>query len=105
MAIANVVTAFANAPVTNTDVYNGHPASCGLRQECTADLWHAATDGVTPTWGALSMSDALTETAHLGEMGGESGYSWAAFDQIKQTHFSPGRAAVFHYNMWIHSLP
>ena len=32
------------------------------------------------------------------------GYDWSAFDTIKNANFAAERAAVFHYNVWAHSL-
>ncbi|MCB9124674.1 MAG: choice-of-anchor L domain-containing protein [Caldilineaceae bacterium] len=103
-AIADVVSAFASAPVTNTDGTTGIRLHVDYGKNAPLTYGITTTSGSTPTWGALSRSDAITETANLGETVGQYGYSWAAFDQIKQTHFSPGRAAVFHYSMWIHKL-
>lgn len=116
-AITDVVGAFANAPVTNTKVIttNGITQTViltpGIRLHVdygpNAPLTYSGS--VTATWGALSKSDAITHTTYLGYMdtrdNSEKVYSWFDFDEIKQTHFTPGRAAVFHYNMWIHSLP
>ncbi len=98
-AITDTVTAFKNAPVTNVDGATGIQLHVDYGKN--APLTYGS--GEAKTWGALSNSDALTHTTNLGEDVG--GYSWAAFDAIKETHFTPGRAAVFHYSMWIHRLP
>ncbi len=102
------MTAFANAPVTNPDNSTGIRLHVDYGKNAPLTYGVTTTNGVTPTWGALSKSDAITETVdneYLGVIDTQGNYSWAAFDQIKQTRFTPGRAAVFHYNMWIHSLP
>jgi WD40 repeat protein len=109
-AIDDVVTAFASAPVTNTDGTTGirlhvdYGKNAPLTYGITTTTGITTTNGVTLTWGALSKSDTITETTE-NEYLGEGDYNWTAFDQIKQTRFTPGRAALFHYNMWIHSLP
>lgn len=55
-------------------------------------------------WGTLSMADALPHSVHFGSNGVLGGYSWRALDAVKREHFDPARAAVFHYNLWVHYM-
>lgn len=96
-AITDVVTAFANAPITNVD------GTMGIQLHVDYGKDAPLTYGAAATWGALSKSDALTHTDAIGEAPGGN-FSWAGFDAIKANHFTKARAAVFHYNIWAHQL-
>ena len=96
-AITDVVTAFANAPITNVD------GTEGIRLHVDYGKDAPLTYGVAATWGALSKSDAVTHSVYLGEAPGGN-FSWSGFDAIKANHFTTARAAVFHYNIWAHQL-
>ncbi|GEL94435.1 choice-of-anchor L domain-containing protein [Cellulomonas composti] len=56
--------------------------------------------GDQATWGALSAAGPLVETRNLGT----GSYDWSQFEEIKKGHFKAARRAVFHYNLWAHSL-
>jgi hypothetical protein len=51
----------------------------------------------------MSHAEELTHQTNLGTCT-SSNYDWGAFDTIKLAHFTAGRAAVFHYNVWAHNL-
>jgi hypothetical protein len=96
-AIQTIVNAFNNAPVSNPD------GTTGIHLHVDYGSTAPLTWGSTPTWGTLSHADEIAHTTNLGTSVG-SNYNWSAFDVIKQDHFTPGRAAVFHYNVWAHDL-
>ncbi len=96
-AITDVVTAFANAPITNVD------GTTGIRLHVDYSKTAPLTYGVAATWGALSKSDELTHTDSIGEAP-NGNFTWSGFDAIKANHFTTARAAVFHYNIWAHQL-
>ena len=97
-AIWVIADAFNNAPVSNPD------GSTGIHLHVdygpTAPLIWAPGN-----WGSLSQAAALTYQTNLGTCPGPSyDYDWSAFDTIKNANFTTERAAVFHYNVWAHSL-
>ena len=56
-------------------------------------------------WGSLSQADQIPHTEHFGSNGFLSNsYSWRAFDAVKRDNFDPARAAIFHYNLWVHRM-
>lgn len=52
-------------------------------------------------WGNWSQSNSIPHDNDLGAMAGDN-YDWTEFDVIKTNHFSPARAAVFHYCIFAH---
>ncbi len=96
-AIKMIVNAFNNAPVNNPDGKNGIHLHVDYGSNAPLP-W-----GKTAKWGTLSHSDQLTHVTNLGTANGDN-YDWSALSTIKQDHFTPGRAAVFHYNVWAHNL-
>ncbi|GIG40923.1 choice-of-anchor L domain-containing protein [Cellulomonas phragmiteti] len=56
-------------------------------------------------WGELSQADQIPHSEHFGSNGFLSNsYSWRAFDAVKMDNFDPARAAIFHYNLWVHRM-
>lgn len=96
-AIQNIVDAFNNAPVDNPDL------TTGIHLHVDYGAGAPLTWGTAGTWGAMSQAESLTHQTNLGTCTG-SNYSWSGLDTIKQDHFTAGRAAVFHYNIWAHNL-
>ncbi len=97
-AIWVIADAFNNAPVTNRDGTTG--IHLHVDYGPTAPLIWASGN-----WGSLSQAGALTHQTNLGTCPGPSyDYDWSSFDTIKNANFAAERAAVFHYNVWAHSL-
>ena len=94
-ALANMVKAFANAPVSNPD------GSTGITLHMDAGADSVMNPKTGALWGARSRSGSLAEIADLGTSAGGN-YSWTAFDAIKATNFQLGRADVFHYCVFAH---
>jgi hypothetical protein len=61
------------------------------------------TWGAAATWGALSHGQEIPHQQFVSTCSGTA-FQWTGVDAIKQDNFTPGRAAVFHYNPWVHSL-
>ena len=95
-AIQSIVNSFNNAPVNNPDATTG--IHLHVDYGSGAPLTWAAGN-----WGTMSRAEALSHQTNLGTCSG-SNYDWGGFDTIKQDHFTAGRAAVFHYNIWAHDL-
>ncbi len=56
-------------------------------------------------WGSLSQADQIPHSEHFGSTGFlTNSYSWRAFDAVKRDNFDPARAAIFHYNLWVHRM-
>ena len=96
-AIANIVTAFNNAPVTNPD------STTGVHLHVDYGPSSPLTWGTAATWGALSHGTVVPHQAFVSTCTGFN-FNWTGVDTIKAANFTPGRAAVFHYNPWVHSL-
>jgi hypothetical protein len=95
-AIWVIVDAFNNAPVTNPDGTTGIHLHVDYGSSAPL-IWAPGN------WGAMSHAEALTHQTNLGTCTGST-YNWDGLDAIKQDHFTAGRAAVFHYNVWAHNL-
>ena len=100
-AIQMIVDAFNNAPVSNPDGTTGIHLHVDYGSDAPISSWSGS--GTSATWGTLSHAEQLPHTTNLGTSSGGN-YDWSAFDVIKQAHLTPGRAAVFHYNVWAHNL-
>ncbi len=96
-AIANVIQAFAKAPVMNPDGTTG----IHLHVDCGSDCVMNPVTG--EFWSTQSQAHSL---AHLNDLGASSGgiYDWTAFQAKKTANFSPARGPVFHYVVWAHNL-
>ena len=95
-ALAAVVDAFANAPVSNPDGIDGITMHIDAGPSSVMDPPSGAT------WGALSDADVLTHQDNIGTFSGGL-YDWSAFDVIKDTNFQLARADVFHYSVFAHN--
>jgi len=95
-AISVIVDAFNNAPVNNPDGTTGIHLHVDYGSGAPL-VWAAGN------WGTMSHADELTHQTNLGTCT-SSNYDWGGFDTIKLAHFTTGRAAVFHYNVWAHNL-
>ena len=93
-AIQSVVNAFNNAPVSNPD------ATTGIHLHVDYGSDAPLTWGAAATWGALSHGEQLSHDANLGT----GSYNWDEFDDIKEAHLTPGRAAIVHYCVFGHNL-
>jgi Tol biopolymer transport system component len=89
-AIDNVITAFANAPVSNPD------ASTGINLHVDNGPGSVMAPSAA-TWGALSDQDVLAHDLVLGSYLTGRDYDWSDFDAIKAANFSPDREPAFHY--------
>jgi hypothetical protein len=95
-ALALVVDAFADAPVTNPD------GSTGITMHIDNGPASPMKPDGTP-WGALSAGNAVPHDDHLGT-GAISNYSWTEFNTIRDTHFPAARLPLFHYVLFAHQL-
>ena len=101
-AMAKIVEAFNNAPVSNPDGKNGIHLHIDYGPE-------SEMNPVThQKWGALSGSNSLPEQENLGygytDAKGDYQYVWSAFDLIKKANFAKARATIFHYAIFAHHL-
>jgi hypothetical protein len=96
-AIQKIVDSFNDAPVSNPD------GTSGIHLHVDYGPTSPLTWGSAATWGSLSDGDELTHQANISTCTGTS-FNWDGFDTIKQDHLTPGRAAIFHYNVWGHSM-
>lgn len=96
-AIQMIVDAFNNAPVNNPDGTSGIHLHVDYGSDSPMPWGHAST------WGGLSHAEQLPHQTNISTCTG-SNFNWDGFDAIKQNHLTPGRAAVFHYNIWAHNL-
>jgi photosystem II stability/assembly factor-like uncharacterized protein len=108
-AVNKVVAAFANAPVSNPDNLLGISLHVDCGPTCPMIPATAGTPAVP--WGLMSQSNYILHvdpiTASVNELlsRDERGhFNWASFDLIKQSNFSPARAAVFRYSVFAHYL-
>jgi hypothetical protein len=97
-AIQEIVDSFNVAPVSNPDGTNG--IHLHVDYGPTSPLTWASGGGA---WGTLSDGEELAHQTYVGTCSG-SNFQWNDVDTIKASHLTPGRAAVFHYNVWAHSL-
>ena len=114
-AMALVIQAFANAPVSNP---NDGPTGINLHVDCGADCVMNPPTG--ETWDAFSQAHAITETVDGNNpntvLGGQldpgcmptfpdsCAYDWTAFNQIEMTNFSAARFPIFHYMIFVHDV-
>lgn len=96
-AIQKIVDSFNDAPVTNPD------GTSGIHLHVDYGPSSPLAWGSAATWGSLSDGEELTHQAFISTCTGTS-FNWDGFDTIKQDHLTPGRAAIFHYNVWGHSM-
>ena len=102
-AIQKIVDSFNNAPVNNPD------ATTGIHLHVDYGSTSPLTWGTAATWGTLSHGEELPHQAYVSTCTGNN-FNWSVagdnndFDDIKEDNLTPGRAAVFHYNLWAHSL-
>lgn len=87
-AIAKVVQAFKDAPVSNPDGIHGINLHVDFGPETPMK-----PDGAT--WGSLSRSNALPHDNDL---------SWTEFYALKNTNFDAARRQIFHYAIFAHYL-
>jgi hypothetical protein len=97
-AIQTIVNSFNAAPVSNPDGTTGIHLHVDYGPT-SPNTW-ASGGG---TWGTMSHGEQLTHQTYVGTCSGNS-FLWNNIDTIKTSHLTPGRAAVFHYNVWAHSL-
>jgi sugar lactone lactonase YvrE len=92
-AIAKVVEAFRNAPVSNPDGIHGINLHVDFGPETPMKL----VQGTEVTWGSLSRSNALLHDDDL---------SWTEFYTLKENpvNFDPARRHIFHYAIFAHFL-
>ncbi len=97
-AIARIVEAFTNAPVSNPDGSTG----VNLHVDYGPDSVMNPVTG--DRWGNRSQANNLPHDNNLGSKNPNGSYNWTEFDGIKDSNFSPARAAVFHYCVFAHNL-
>jgi len=95
-AILEIVDAFDNAPVSNPD------GQTGIHLHVDSGPNAPLTWGDVATWGSLSDGDELTHQTNISTCSGS--FSWSGFDTIKNANFIEAREAIFHYNIWGHSM-
>ena len=96
-AIQEIVDAFDNAPVSNPDGLSG------VHLHVDFGPGSPLTWGSAATWGALSEGNGLGHAANISTCD-DSGFSWDGFDTLKNSNFEDSREAIFHYNIWGHSM-
>ncbi len=97
-AIARIVSAFANAPVSNPDGSTG----ISLHVDYGPDSVMNPLTG--EKWGSRSQANSLPHDDDLGSRNPDGNYNWEEFDAIKSSNFSKARAPVFHYCVFAHNL-
>jgi uncharacterized repeat protein (TIGR01451 family) len=103
-AMSTLITAFANAPVSNPDGTTGITLHIDCGPSCIMNPVTGAT------WGSRSLANSLAHfdpvTGDVDNLGGPGfiGYDWSSFDLIKAANFSLTRAPVFHYAVFAHNL-
>jgi len=99
-AIDDVVTAFANAPVSNPDGTTGIDLHV---DNGPASIMNPVTGA---TWGARSGHDTIPHADMLGgpAQDGSNEYDWSAFDALRAQFFSPVREPAFHYAISAHEF-
>jgi len=90
-AIAKVVEAFRDAPVSNPDGIHGINLHVDFGPETPMKL----VRGTWVTWGSLSRSNALPHDDDL---------SWTEFYALKNANFDAARRQIFHYAIFAHFL-
>lgn len=96
-AIQEIVDAFDNAPVSNPD------GSTGIHLHVDYGPTSPLTWGAAATWGALSDGDELAHQTNISTCPGDN-FNWSGFDTLKNANFLEEREAIFHYNIWGHSM-
>ncbi len=100
-AVQEIVNAFNHAPVANPDGTSGIHLHVDYGPAAPMPWATAAT------WGTLSHANALAHQANVSTcvvVEGNPNFQWAGVDALKQANFTAGRAAVFHYSLWVHDL-
>ena len=97
--IAEVIQAFASAPVGNPDGTNGIELHVDNGSGSVMDPSSGAL------WGARSDQDEVAHQATLGSVtpGPGGGYEWGEFDVLKLANFADEREPVFHYAISAHA--
>lgn len=97
--LEDLVTTFANAPVSNPDGTTG----IHLR----IDTGGAAYGQPAGTYQEFNLGEgnAIPEDAQLGAVTATGDYDWSEFQAIKNVHFDNIRLGVFHYMIFAHDLP
>jgi dipeptidyl aminopeptidase/acylaminoacyl peptidase len=90
-AIADVVAAFAAAPVGNPD------GTTGIDVHVDNGAGSVMNPRTGEQWGARSEQDAIPSEAQLGANDAGGDYEWAAFDALRAQHLSAAREPAFHY--------
>ncbi|MGW3996031.1 fibronectin type III domain-containing protein [Amycolatopsis sp. NPDC004772] len=89
-AMNDVVTAFANAPMTNPD------GQSGIRLHIDSGPNSVMNPVTHATWGERSQAGQVPYQATLGRSGSKD-FDWSGFNAIKASNFQATRADVFHY--------
>jgi len=97
-AIAEIVDAFDNAPVSNPD------ATTGIHLHVDYGAAAPLTWGAAAEWGTMSDGDAVSFERFISTCDGAGNFDWSGFDSIKTANFDAARQTVFHYNVWGNSL-
>jgi hypothetical protein len=96
-AITNVVTAFANAPVTNPD---GTPGiRLHVQTEAAAAFAHADETAFTPCTGVAAAGGADFDAFKAAQFG-----TAAERASANAVNLLNAKRAAFRYNVWVHSL-
>ncbi len=91
-AIAAVVTAFADAPVSNPDGTTGIEVHVDAGRD-------SPMDG-TRTWGSRGRGNAVAYADDLGTANASGAYDWTAFEAIKDANLDAARRDAFHYVLY-----
>jgi len=89
-AMNDVVTAFANAPLTDPD------GQSGIRLHIDSGPNSVMNPVTHATWGGRSQAGQVPYQATLGRSGADD-FDWSGFNTIKAANFQAARADVFHY--------
>ncbi|MDM8527530.1 PKD domain-containing protein [Anaerolineales bacterium HSG24] len=97
-AINKVVSAFANAPVSNPDGSTGISLHVDYGEKAVMNPQTGAT------WDNLSRADELPFKTYLQPTG--SKWDWSGFNQYRDTqhYFDAARSPIFHYTIFAHKL-
>ena len=93
-ALADVVEAYANAPVSNPDGVDG------IALHIDAGPNSIMNPMTGERWGNRSRANSVGHVADLGEFTSSGAYDWSEFNELQRNNFDTARSDVFHYAIY-----